>query len=98
MLFGGNHECNYKELDLGRNDFADGEPCLQGADPVKRIKALSGGFCSAVYLVETEQKMVLKVASDAQVKVMRHEREYVPTEAQMLRTLHEKDHDSLGRS
>lgn len=59
-------------------------------NPLKRIKALSGGFCSAVYLVETEQKMVLKVASDAQVKVMRHEREYVPTEAQMLRTLHEK--------
>lgn len=57
----------------------------------KRIKVLSGGFCSAVYLVETKrEKMVLKVASDAQVKVMRHEREYVPTEAQMLRILHEK--------
>lgn len=49
------------------------------------IKKMSGGFCSAVYLIETtDEKKVLKIASDAEVKVMRHEIKYIQTEAEML--------------
>lgn len=49
------------------------------------IKKMSGGFCSAVYLIETaEGKKVLKIASGAEVKVMRHEKKYIQTEAEML--------------
>lgn len=56
-----------------------------------KIEKLSGGFCSAVYLVETtEQKMVLKIASGEEVKIMRHEREYIKTEADMLKLFNEK--------
>lgn len=52
---------------------------------------LSGGFCSAVYLVNAdEQRLVLKVASDDAVKVMRHEKRYVSIEAEMLSILNEK--------
>jgi len=48
-------------------------------------KAMSGGFFSAVYLVEANgEKYVLKLAADDGVKVMRHEKDYVPTEAKML--------------
>ena len=51
---------------------------------------LSGGFCSAVYLINADsEKLVLKVASDDSVKVMRHERAYIPTEVQMLKLLNE---------
>lgn len=51
-------------------------------------KPLSGGFCSAVYLVEADgERLVLKVASDDGVKLMRHERMYVPVEADMLRRI-----------
>ena len=46
---------------------------------------LAGGLCNAVYRIETEdRKMVLKVASPKDVVVMRHERNYVPIEAEML--------------
>ena len=58
---------------------------------IKNIKILSGGFFSAVYLVETaEEKMVLKLASDTGVKVMRHEVQYIPTEAEMLKLFQER--------
>ena len=57
---------------------------------IKNIKRLSGGFCSAVYLVETaEEKMVLKLASGTGVKVMRNEVKYIPTEAEMLKLFQE---------
>lgn len=49
------------------------------------IRKLSGGFCSAVYLIETaDGKTLLKIASGADVKVMRHERKYIQTEAEIL--------------
>lgn len=49
------------------------------------VKPLSGGFCSAVYLVEADgARLVLKVASDDGVKLMRHERMYISVEAHML--------------
>lgn len=55
------------------------------------IKKMSGGFCSAVYLLETtEGKKVLKIASDAEVKVMRYERKYIQTEAEMLKRFNEE--------
>lgn len=58
---------------------------------IKSIKILSGGFFSAVYLVETaEEKMVLKLASDTGVKVMRHEVQYISTEAEMLKLFQER--------
>ena len=58
---------------------------------VTKIEKMSGGFCSAVYLVETtEQKMVLKIASGTDVKIMRHERKYIQTEAEMLKLFNEK--------
>lgn len=57
---------------------------------VQHIRPLSGGFCSAVYLVETSQgRLVLKVGTNANVKVMRHEVQYIPTEARMLRLIGE---------
>lgn len=53
---------------------------------ITNIKKMSGGFCSAVYLIETtDGKKVLKIASDAEVKVMRHESKYIQTEAEMLK-------------
>lgn len=52
---------------------------------------LAGGLCNAVYRIETEdRKMVLKVASPKDVVVMRHERNYVPIEAEMLKIFGEK--------
>ena len=58
---------------------------------IQNIKRLSGGFCSAVYLVETaEEKMVLKLASGTGVKVMRNEVKYIPTEAEMLKLCQER--------
>lgn len=49
-------------------------------------RELAGGLCNAVYLIETEKnKMVLKIASSKEVVVMRHERDYVPIEAKMLK-------------
>lgn len=58
------------------------------ASVVQSIQQLSGGFCSAVYLVETPQcKLVLKVGNSANVKVMRHERQYIATEAKMLQKI-----------
>ena len=58
---------------------------------IQNIKRLSGGFCSAVYLVETaEEKMVLKLASGTGVKVMRNEVKYIPTEAEMLKLFQER--------
>lgn len=54
------------------------------------VKELAGGLCNAVYFVEANgQKMVLKVASDDSVVVMRHEKDYVPIEAKMLKKLQE---------
>ena len=67
-------------------DRALGRPVV-----IKNIKKLSGGFFSAVYLVETaEEKMVLKLASGAEIKVMRHEVKYIPTEAEMLKLFQER--------
>lgn len=64
---------------------------LENPVTIKNIKILSGGFCSAVYLVETaEEKMVLKLASGTEVKVMRHEVKYIPTEAEMLEVFHDR--------
>lgn len=58
---------------------------------IRSIEKLSGGFCSAVYGIVAEQgKMVLKVASADGVKMMRHERRYLPVEAEMLSTLKRK--------
>ena len=52
---------------------------------------LAGGLYNAVYLIETEDgKMVLKVASPKDVVVMRHERNYVSNEANMLKTFGKK--------
>lgn len=49
---------------------------------------LSGGLCSAVYLIEADgEKTVLKVASGSDVKVMRHEKMYVPAEAMIMKKL-----------
>lgn len=54
-------------------------------------KELAGGLCNAVYLIETEKdKLVLKVASSKDVVVMRHERDYVPNEAKMLKIFEKK--------
>lgn len=54
-------------------------------------KEMSGGFFSAVYLVEANgEKYVLKLAAYDAVKVMRHEKDYIPTEAKMLRMFNEK--------
>lgn len=53
-------------------------------------KELSGGLCSAVYLIEANgEKKVLKVASESGVKVMRHEKMYVPAEAAIMKKLNE---------
>lgn len=69
------------------------QAALHLSTPLKAVKKLSGGFCSAVYLIEADfHKLVLKVASDPAVKVMRHEKKYVPVEAVMMRKLnHETD-------
>lgn len=54
-------------------------------------KSLAGGFCSAVYLIEADgRKMVLKIASEDSVSVMRHEKDYVPIEAKMMKLFNEK--------
>lgn len=54
-------------------------------------RELSGGLCSTVYLIETEQnKVVLKLSAPKGTVVMRHEREYVPVEAKMLKIFEEK--------
>lgn len=53
-------------------------------------KELSGGLCSAVYLVEANgEKTVLKIASESGIKVMRHEKMYVPAEAMIMKKLNE---------
>lgn len=55
------------------------------------VKELAGGLCNAVYLVMANgRKMVLKVASDDSVVVMRHEKDYVPVEARMLKLFQER--------
>jgi len=52
------------------------------------VKELAGGLCSAVYEVRADEtKMVLKIASDPSVITMRHEKDYVATEAKMLETM-----------
>lgn len=67
------------------------QAALHSSTTLKVIKKLSGGFCSAVYLIETDHhRLVLKVASDADVKVMRHEKKYVPVEAIMMRKLNQE--------
>ena len=54
-------------------------------------KELAGGFCNAVYLIETDsEKLVLKVASSQEVVLMRHERDYVPAEAKTLELFNQK--------
>lgn len=53
-----------------------------------KISALSGGFCSSVYLIESgKNKVVLKVGTENSVKVMWHETAYIATEAQMLKLI-----------
>lgn len=52
---------------------------------------LSGGLCSAVYRVDADDEtIVLKIASQSDVKVMRHEKMYVPAEAEIMRILNEQ--------
>ncbi|MDO5521439.1 MAG: aminoglycoside phosphotransferase family protein [bacterium] len=56
-------------------------------------KELAGGLCNAVYLIEADnRKMVLKIAPEADVLMMRHERDVVKTEARMLKLFEEKLH------
>lgn len=63
-----------------------GKKCLQF-----KAEKLSGGFCSAVYLIKADcEKMVLKIASKDTVKLMWHEKDYVPIEAKMLKILNKK--------
>lgn len=53
-----------------------------------KISALSGGFCSSVYLIDSgKNKVVLKVGTKSNVKVMWHETAYIATEAQMLKLI-----------
>lgn len=53
-------------------------------------RELSGGLCSAVYLIEANgEKSVLKIASASGVKVMRHEKMYIPSEAMIMKKLNE---------
>lgn len=55
------------------------------------VTELSGGLCSAVYLIEADgEKTVLKVASGSDIKVMRHEKMYVPAEAMIMKKLNEE--------
>lgn len=55
------------------------------------VKELSGGLCSAVYLIEADgEKNVLKIASNSNVKVMRHEKMYVPAEAMIMKKLNDE--------
>ncbi|MDO5292322.1 MAG: aminoglycoside phosphotransferase family protein [bacterium] len=54
---------------------------------------LSGGLCNVVYLIEADQeKMVLKVAPESDVLMMRHEKDIIKTEARMLKLIEEKLH------
>ncbi len=54
-------------------------------------KELGGGMCNAVYLVEADDtKMVLKIASDPSVVLMRHEKDCIINEANMLKVFDEK--------
>ena len=56
------------------------------------VKELSGGFFSAVYLIEAdERKVILKIGPNRDVRIMRHELEYIPTEAEMLHKLRNID-------
>jgi len=54
-------------------------------------KPLSGGFCNAVYLIEANhQKMVLKIAPDPSVVLMRHERDILYTEAAVMKLFQDR--------
>lgn len=54
-------------------------------------KELGGGLCNAVYLIEADGvKYVLKIAPEDSVVMMRHEKDIVETEAEMLRVFVEK--------
>lgn len=56
-----------------------------------KIRALSGGFCSSVYLIDSgKNKVVLKVGTQSNVRVMWHEKAYIETEAEMLKSIGEK--------
>lgn len=56
-----------------------------------KISALSGGFCSSVYLIDSgKNKVVLKVGTKSNVKVMWHETAYIATEAQMQKLIGRK--------
>lgn len=62
------------------------------------VTELSGGLCSAVYLIEADgEKIVLKVASDSEIKVMRHEKMYVPAEAMIMKKLNEETEIPMPR-
>ncbi len=57
------------------------------------VKELGGGMSSAVYLIEADgEKMVLKIAAGPSVVLMRHEKDYILNEANMLKIL-EKETD-----
>ncbi|WP_040949770.1 phosphotransferase family protein [Gorillibacterium massiliense] len=56
-----------------------------------RSKELGGGMCNAVYLVEADVlKLVLKIAPDPSVITMRHEKDSILNEANMLKIFEEK--------
>lgn len=61
--------------------------------PVQNFTAyeLAGGMCNAVYLIEADQeKLVLKIAPDESITMMRHEKDILLTEAHMLANFQEK--------
>lgn len=55
------------------------------------LKELGGGMSNAVYFVEADcMKMVLKIAADPSVILMRHEKNSILNEANMLKVLNER--------
>ncbi len=51
---------------------------------------LAGGYCNMIYLIEANgQEMVLKIAPEKDVLIMRHERDIILTEAKMLKEFNE---------
>ena len=56
-----------------------------------KSRELAGGFCNAVYLVETDEtKLVLKIAPHGLTDIMSHEKGILKTEAEMLRIFAER--------
>jgi len=55
------------------------------------FKELGGGMCSAVYMVEADgEKIALKMGTEPSAVLMRHEKNYIINEANMLKIFEEK--------